>query len=151
MKNFKPYKINHVALDKSNSWELPQGNSLNYFWWNKRALSHFWLEPEKEVLDIDVYKSKLIESIYPVINHEISIRNDNELSVINWAALILQDNFVFLNKFFEMLFKDTIIPSKENISQALTQTNGALKLSLNYFNLYEALKLYIKVIIRYKI
>jgi len=54
------------------------------------------------------------------------------------------------SQYYAKLANDIYYETK-NISQALTQTNGAIKLSLNSFTLYEALKLYIKVIIRYKI
>jgi len=54
------------------------------------------------------------------------------------------------SQYYAKLANDIYYETK-NISHALTQTNGALKLSLNSFTLYEAIKLYIKVIIRYKI
>jgi len=123
MKNFQPYQIIHVALEKCEKWELPTSNSLIYFWWHEKALAHFWFEPDEENIDITTYKIRLVESIRPALVQEITKHDSETAKSFLWHGLILNEDFNGLKKMLNKLFGNNQIASKEKISVVVCTRN----------------------------
>ncbi len=123
MNNFQSYQIIHFALENCNNWNVPQGNTLLYFWWHEKALAHIWLEPEKEWVDSTSFKKKLIEAIQPAISQSLHRQNKQDLTSFNWQKCVNDDNFNELISFLNELYNTSRIQLKENISVVVCTRN----------------------------
>jgi len=121
MKNFQPFKIEHLQLNSLGQFSPAVENYYVVIWWQRIPLGNLWLYKEDGVVD----KSKLLEkikaAIEPAVNyylliHKIGLNN-------GWVENFLQGDFKVVEEALERSFSNNQPSSNPGLSVVICTRN----------------------------
>lgn len=96
MKNFTPFTIQHLQIDKLDLFKPSAGNYYLVFWWKNIPLGHIWIDSKDGDLDGGSFKQKVADAIQKAIDYYISTKQKGSIS--SWKEYLLENDLDKLNQ-----------------------------------------------------